>query len=348
MKISLHGSYFGNNYGDVLLMKMFTQWVREYDPLAVINYPKLKQGMIMDPPDNTTRGMWNLIKSDALVFFGGGYFGEKPTKKIRWSFRNFFRHIIVGLFAIVFKIPYAIIGVEFGPLSVSWFKKCVLFIAKHAKYLVVRNVESKDFLQDNGVKNVILSYDAVLSLSDIVKCESDCVSNKKMLLHITRQNSNVISLYKAIITVLKEQNINRVGFIEDEPGQCSRFYNDEVSTLFENAGIIVDKYEYEGTDKVIEKIRESEMIITTKLHVGITGVALNKKVFSVYSHPKTLRLHKQVNNEMNCIALNDVDNTIVDKIRLFVKEGQYFLPKSVLEMSRQNKVLLFDFLNDIK
>lgn len=349
MKISLHGSYFGNNYGDVLLMKMFTQWVREYDPSITINYPKLKQGLILDPPENATSGLWNLIKSDALVFFGGGYFGEKPTRKIHWSVRNFFRHVIVGLIAVFFRIPYAIIGVEFGPLSVSWFRRCVLFIAKHAKYLVVRNVESELFLKENGVKNVILSCDAVLSLSDIVRQEPDCVINNKILLHITRQNSKVIALLKAVIIVMKEQHINRVGFIEDEPGQYSRFSNnDEGLKLFEDAGIMVDKYEYEGTNKVIETIKGSEMIITTKLHVGITGVALNKKVFSVYIHPKTLRLHKQVNNEKNCISLNEVDDSTIDRIRAFFKEGHYFLPSSVLEASRENKKILYNFLDAVR
>lgn len=346
MRISLHGSYFGNNYGDILLMKLFTQWIREYNPSIMINYPMLKDGKILDPPQNTTCGLWNLLRSDALVFFGGGYFGEKPTKKQRWSVRNFYRHAIVAILAIVFRIPYAIIGVEFGPISVSWFKRCVIFIAKHAKCLVVRNEESLIFLNENGVRNVQLSFDAVLSLSDYVNPIIDTTSKNKILLHITKQSAKVIDLVKSIILALKNNNINNVGFIEDEPGQYKRFYNDTISRLFDDANIEVEKYIYEGTDKVISVINDSEMIITTKLHVGIAGIALNKKVFSVYYHPKTLRLHKQVNNEDNCMALNDVDETVSAKISEFIKKDQYLMPKKVLDAARENRRVLYSFLDN--
>lgn len=344
--VSLHGSYFMNNFGDILLMKMFTQWIREYSPDVTVNYPLLKKNRIIDAPDGTTSGLRNLLRSDALVFFGGGYFGENPAHKHWWSFRNFYRHATVALLAIVFHIPYAVFGVEFGPLSVAWFRKVVVFIAKHADCILVRNTESLHFLKEHGIKNARLSCDAVLSLSDFVKPKMDSGHPDEILLHINRHNSQAIALINAIIAVLKEKNINHVGVLEDEPEQLSHHIG-TIAELFEKANIRIDKYDYEGTHKVVEMINHSDMVFTTKLHVGITGIALNKKVFAAYIHPKTFRFHKQVNNQENCVSLHEVDDTIVLKIRDFFKQDRYTLPEQILETARDNKTALYAFLNAI-
>lgn len=346
MKISLHGSYFVNNYGDILLMKIFSQWIREYDSSIEISYPLLRSGVIIDKPNNTSNGVFNLLRSNALVFFGGGYFGEPPVRKKRWCIRNFFRHIIIALIAVVFRIPYAIIGVEFGPLSIPWFRRFVIFIAKKADCLVVRNQESLDFLLSYGVSNAKLSCDAVLSLSDSVKPREVC--SNKILLHIARTGVNVNVLLNCLIKVFKEKQVSKVAFIEDEVGQLSMLQSSGCFDLFEKACISYELLNYEGTDKIVDAINSSEMIITTKLHIGISGIALNKKVFSVYIHPKTLRLHKQVGNEYNCIALNDINSSVESNINQFIDAEPFLMPNDVLEMARNNKTALFSFLDNLK
>ena len=37
--ISLHGTYFGNNYGDILLIAIFAKWIKDAVPNAIINLP---------------------------------------------------------------------------------------------------------------------------------------------------------------------------------------------------------------------------------------------------------------------------------------------------------------------
>ena len=346
MIISLHGSYFGNNYGDILLMKLYSQWIRDYDPSIKINYPLLKEKNILDPIDNVSYGLLNLLRSDALVYFGGGYFGEQPVRKVRWSIRNFHRHVVIGLFAILFRIPIAIIGVEIGPLSVSWFRKFVLYIAKRANCLIVRNKESLEYLVEHGLFNAKLSYDSVLSLSDYVAPNYNC--SHTILLHISMVNESVITLLKSIFIVLKEQNINNVVFVEDGIGQLSKLKEHGIFDLCDEADIDYKKLEYIGTNRVVDAINESEMIITTKMHVGVTGIALNKKVFSVYTHPKIFRLHKQVGNEEFCMALNDVDNTIITRLRGFFNAENYPMSNDIIENARLNRKALLDFICNLK
>ena len=39
MKIGVHGSYFGRNFGDTLILRIVVNWVREYNPQAIIFLP---------------------------------------------------------------------------------------------------------------------------------------------------------------------------------------------------------------------------------------------------------------------------------------------------------------------
>ena len=169
--ISVHGNYFEVNYGDILLIRLYSKWISEaYGDKVLINYPLADQKTIKNFTTNRgLTGLINLCRSKALIYVGGGHFGEPPNNVTHWSKRNFKRHIVVGLIAILFRIPIAIIGLEYGPLTNKIYRFCVLLITKYAKLVVVRNDESKSFLQENGFKKAIVCPDAVLALSEYIK-----------------------------------------------------------------------------------------------------------------------------------------------------------------------------------
>ncbi|MBR1372985.1 hypothetical protein IJ556_00860, partial [bacterium] len=90
-------------------------------------------------------------------------------------------------------------------------------------------------------------------------------------------------------------------------------------------------------------------VFTTKLHVGITAAAYNRKVFSTYSHPKTKRLHSQIGNSQNCVALSDLLNEetdIKEKIDSFLKQESFHLPFMVLKSANNNRDALESFIRD--
>ncbi len=348
MLVSLHGSYFRDNYGDILLMEIFTKWIKEFCPDAAINYPKLNTSKITGLKGNFTTGLLKLIKSDALVFFGGGYFGEQPQHKTYWSIRNYFRHIVIGNLAILFNIPYVIIGVEFGPISKSWFKRCVMRTVRHAKYVVARNEQSVRFLKDNGAENVMSSMDAVLSLtSENFKDTNDQVS---VLLHLPgayKSHETFAIIVKELIYVLKSKGIQEVCFVEDDREQYAPKEYNTIFDSFKEACISISIHKYNGTSDLVFLINKAEYVITTKLHVGITALALNKKVFSIYHHPKTIRLHRQVGNEANCMSIKDVAADVRFKIEQFFHTESYTLPNDCRKSALCNKEILFKFLKSI-
>ena len=341
--ISLHGSYFGNNYGDILLVNLFAKWIKEICPDCIINMPLADKKKTKELPEGLT-GIGNLLRSKCLIFCGGGYFGEQSQNKKRWAFRNFLRHGIVGLLCILFKIPYAIIGVEFGPLSITWFRKVSILIARHAKVLVVRNVESKFFLEKCGVENVILSADAVLTLSDIVKPIKNR-DKKEILFHIPNIFLNLEILKPIISFISNKRNDYSIALINDsfEP----IFEAIEYKPLFEmleESGVKFEVYSYSGYKQLINQINNSKYIITTKLHVGITAAALNIRPLSLWYHHKTPRLHTQIGNSEFCKSIYDTDDIANVFSDYLTESSQYYLPVDIMKLALKNKEILNYFL----
>lgn len=345
--ISLHGTYFGNNYGDILLIAIFAKWIKDAVPNAIINLPLADKSKTYELPEGTT-GIMNLIKSKCLVFCGGGYFGEQPQNKKKWARQNFRRHLIVGLLAIIFRVPYAIIGVEFGPLSINWFRKITIYIAKRAKVVVVRNDESLEFLRERGVKHVILAADAVLTLADESGLKH--LDNNKILLHlqgIIKMPQKYADFVKILIDVLKNKSIKRkLCFISDNYGVD---YSDEnylkIFKILDESEIPYEICPYQGYKNMIELIKDTPYIVTTKLHVGITAAALGVRPFSVWVHPKTKRFHKQIQNIDYCISMSEVNEQHTKLLFNYFECNDYSLPEEIKQKASLNRIELVHFLS---
>lgn len=348
--ISLHGSYFGNNYGDTLLVCLFAEWLKEICPDYVINLPLANEKKTKDLPDGKT-GIFNLLRSRFLVYCGGGYFGEQPKNTNKWARRNFVRHGIIGIIAIVFRIPYAIIGVEFGPISSKWFRRFCVYLAKKSHTIVVRNIESKRYLEHWGVDNVLLSADAVLSLSDIVAPLQSTTNN--IIVHIPGINnspSQYNELVKSIIQCIEERKeLGRLLFINDS---FSNIYQTKsyklIFELLDAHKIPYSILPYTGYKHLIELINSNKYVITTKLHVGITAAALNKRPLSFWLHPKTKRLHEQIGNANYCYPINTTCSFYNILTDYFSQSDQYILPDYIKNQALLNKQAIITFIDTIR
>ena len=89
-KVSLHGAYFPNNYGDVLILAIQAKWIKEItgDEVVLPFATEVYREMI---DVSEMSGKAGLIESDNLVYGAGGYLGEPHTNKWRWGF-NFIKN----------------------------------------------------------------------------------------------------------------------------------------------------------------------------------------------------------------------------------------------------------------
>lgn len=347
--ISLHGAYFGYNYGDILLLNIFAKWIKDYSPDIIINLPLADRNKTPDLPEGLS-GIMNLFRSKCLIFYGGGYFCERPRLKQHWARRNFKRYGIIGLLARFFQIPYAIIGVEFGPLSVVWFRRICIYLAKHAEIVVVRNQESKIFLNQNGVTNVIQAADAVLSLSEIVQPSHNQAISSEVLVHLHGIGNNVSKYYEIVSIIVDVLNSRKktysLGFISDNKEyDYSGIECDKIFELLRDKGVTYNIYKFEGYLDLIKIIRNATYLITNKLHVGITAVALDKRPLSLWTHPKTERFYRQIMNLENCISIYKNDNDLKIAIKKYFDNiEEYRLPDQIRELSNINKKEMIMFL----
>src|SRR5690606_9296003 len=236
---------------------------------------------------------------DALIFGPGGYFGEPSggwLKKLRWSFRNYKRHIIWNSQIYSNKIPYAIIGVGVGPLSFGFIRSKVIKLFHNTSYISVRDKYSQGFIVNWGSSKEKINQTSDVALS-LVPDSSLVPDKNKVALHFSTSKWKSKDQIESFVSFIKEiKKDYRIYLFEDAKGQFSNPKNpNNLKNILHKWGINLPIVEYKDPNTVIENLKSFDTIITSKLHVGIVGYSLGKKVLSIPSHQKTSRFYEQIN-----------------------------------------------------
>lgn len=358
--VYIHGSYFGNNYGDVLLVDLFAQRVRGYGyepvfPFANNLYKEqtgVKVGRVQ--ADNVAAG----------IFCGGGYFGEPGSNKLKWSFRNYLRHNKAYKLMNSNKIDYGVFGAGFGPISFNPFKGSACNIMKGASDVVVRDDKSKQFIElYTSRKDVDVAADVVISLklSDIPQKYVDLVSAKyKSILskphvvgiHVTDMfddDSTFKHIKGAIARISNENPDIYFLFLSDGTSRLGKKLKQTVDA--ENIANSLDDdkfsyYTYENHWEMTYLLSRLDLVITSKLHVGIVSTAMNVSVISIPYHQKTIRYYEQVEARERCLEHINSEMDVYNHIRKFIFSDAISVPKSVLDSSENVFKRMESFLNN--
>lgn len=317
MNIQVHGAIETNNFGDILLAVLFCRKIKDLGHTVIV------KGACKEFYDYMNGDVVTDGKPDKVVFCGGGYLCDG---NLRFSL-----HMIKTIFinmakCRIKKIPYVIIGAGTKVFKCKITKPFISWSIKGAEKIYVRNEESKLDLDKIGVKkNVYVTADNVMvidknyikeaSIKKIKKLLSDMPqNNKNILIHLNYLNidGNELITQKAKVLYNAMEKINEMYYdtnfivccdhkIDLFIEQCNKLEN-----IFkkENSKIIIS----DNIDDMLALIYLSDGVITTKLHVGISAVALNKKVVSFPMHPKTKRFFYQIGEAERCKMLEDINN----------------------------------------
>lgn len=368
--IILHGCTFGSNFGDCLFAKLF------YDECERVNpgYNKLYDNkfIIKNSEFRLSEHYRNyinyhkkcrfidIIKCKGIVFFGGGYFGE-TTNSHKEAIIRYYRYLKLGLFARLLKKPVAIIGVEAGPISVKFLKKSIKKLFNYADIVAVRNTDSAKFLKEIGVKNnVIITADPAININKDIKPDEDktvqeirqIFLDKKILLFHSITNTTYLKLVEfkvipALNKFLMDNPEYGVVFTYDQVTSTEKI--DELKSLakkIENTKVYINSYK--DPTKLINLIEISDLIITTKLHVGIIGSSLSKSVISIpFNSNKILRYYDYINESGRCTPIKETDeNTIYNQLNKY-NGVNINLSNDLIMKSKENYDLLDHFINSI-
>jgi len=366
--VALHGGCFTENFGDELLIAIHSKWVRQITDSQVV----LPYGVkVYDEQVHAlnVKGIEALKSAKKLIYSGGGYLGEPNHNQISWGFSFFKRkHFLPAEYFHFNKKPYAIIGAGAGPLTNIFTRKEVVRMCKHAEILAVRDDESANYLAEYGVpqSKIKVTADLVLSLGledienrDIEKAK-DLLrggEGKKLVgihLGISKTNENYASQAVQIIDTI-------VDFFNNNPDFVPVLIADKRNSSEQNLSIqeIGEKlireyivYKHSDIWLTCAVLSQLECVVTTKLHVGITAYSLGTRALSLAAHNKTVRFFKQIQQEENCIPLEQLNDLAYfqSKLHSFITMSQeksqqeITLRQQIKERSLENKRLTEKYL----
>lgn len=354
--VSLHGASRNHNYGDVLLMAIFKDWIEDSGGRVIMDMANKYYGKYLNV-DHSIPIKEAVKTADFVVYGGGGYFGEPRRPTLRWRAKFVLHHMLPAIYARLKKKPYGFFGVGFGPLDNWLVRKIGMFALNGAEIVSVRDEESKKYLLEYGFKKKIhVVPDAALSIADrksifYINDQEDERSKKRIALHIPLDKGRDFdTLKKHLLRFLKEIKGNcdyEYCFLVDHGlGENCRqfeFYN-SIRNEFDS---LMQIKEYSTPEDTLDFINSSDVILTTKLHVAITSYALGKKVIGISKHPKTKRFFKQVGMESNHFDLYDLLDEVQRQkiIGRIQSDNQVLVKDEIVKKALYNKDLIKALVN---
>lgn len=349
--IYIHGSFMYDNFGDYLLFATVVDALSSMDER--INYYSAnisdfynKFIKYISLPQSKA-----IKRADMAVFAGGGYFGEPNRHKVYWNCRMLKKHAMPAIKLIHMRKPYCLLGVGVGPLTFGVSREIVKYIFSHADYVSVRDIESKEYLEQYGVTreiNVAPDWIMGTNISDLIKDGHTSIEERyknKFLIHFASKNKGAGSPISMMIDDIREivrdckiefliitdqadnKQIERAKLLKERLTECN-----------------IDLYEYHDPYELCYLISTSRGVVTDKLHVGIVASRLGKPAFSVAYHNKTIRFYRQIRRDEFCIPIEKMKPGVI-KNWILNHMNDPLEYQDVLERAKENKNILKTFIS---
>jgi polysaccharide pyruvyl transferase WcaK-like protein len=302
------------------------------------------------------------MRASALVYGGGGYFGEPNSGRTFWALRNTWRHMPVGLIARLRGIPIAISGVGAGPLSSGLARRLFVRLFRWSGAVAVRDVESRDYMAQYGVEadRMVVTADAALSLdeSDVTAVALAEASQKLRGLpgtwrigfnvaHSIRLRGMDPLLDDLRTFAARHPQASFVFFLDEGAGRGESYHVGRMAREIERRvaapAVVVP---YRDPDQVLGVIKALDLVITTKLHVGIVACALGTSVLAFPAHQKTRRFYEQIGAADRCLTLDHLaPGDALAQLERFARGelGPVALPPAVRAAALHNRTVLAGF-----
>ena len=302
------------NFGDELLQQIYTRWATEADPTLRV---------VMHGTAAASQGGSRLR---GVGFIGGGYLGEKATgrsavhewlRNCAWGVRNQRLYGSALSLARRHRVPHCVSSVEFGPISNPLYRAFAVRLLSTAKHATVRNTDSRDFAIQYGVDaaKVNVCPDVALELTKQTVEQTRAGERPRIGLHLhavggERWREGIVTLVNAALqNGLKDAEIC---FIYDQVKAGERPASARKGEAFAREHWPdLTVIPYENVQQLLGRLDEMNLIITTKLHVGVVGRALHRQVLSLpvvadarrFSVTKMPRFYRSIDEAWRCVDL---------------------------------------------
>ncbi|WP_289216053.1 polysaccharide pyruvyl transferase family protein [Halobacillus campisalis] len=268
----------------------------------------------------------------------------------------------IGLYFILTKKKLMVIGVGGGPISNKFLRKMLTFILNKAKTVTVRDNETAEYYKKYGVNNQltvtsdsaqIITPDVLPVLNkDVEKSILSTFENKKIIfLHINNYGDEFAEYQNTIIKSLNLflKNHNDYGVIIGADVLTNET-TEQLKTIKEKVNCdSIYVYNYQSPWQLCSLLNRVDVILTTKLHVGILGASFSKSVLAFPNHyEKVRRYYNQIGEEDRCLKLTEVtEDKILNLLENYHNE-RIILPESIVEKAKSNFEIMRTSISDIK
>lgn len=351
MKVLIHGAINMSNYGDFLFAELFSNALKE-NGMEVEFYSHPKYGIsdyfakyLCYTPDRKHYKL-KARSCDALVYISGGYFLSHKNPLI--ELRHTIRYLTPAKYFLKNGKAIYVLGVGVGPFYKGPFRQIAKKVLVTASAVTVRNDESKEYCLKLGInRDIPITADTALLLKEYMdKRKTDIPSfeiesGKKMLLFHIDNNPDVKEKLKSdAVPALKkflDRHEDYVLYLATDGQYREQLYAEYVECFTSYSPCVL---KYDDPWLLTRQIERADLILTTKLHMGIVGSTFGCSVVSFPWHKKTLRFYKQIGETARCILLSQVNEEIILS-QLERYEGKSIsLPNELKDKARLNIELL--------
>jgi polysaccharide pyruvyl transferase WcaK-like protein len=310
MKVLLHGSYYGLNFGDTLLMILFRRWINEAGSDVCLPLASRTNHQFIG---SQSLGLLSAAGCSAAVFGGGGYFSSPKDAALKWTARAYVRHMGLAHMLRACRAKYSIFGVGVGPINSRIMRSDVVDFFNKAQTAAVRDEESLAHLHSWGLsRDVEIVPDAAIdcTLADINSTVSDeslgsdyhSYLSNSIAIHVTaKPNAFEIMMARQVISWWERNSNHNIIIINDSVSSHQNSWIGELNIKKAYTSRF-RTFIYNGeVGKLISVLRLCKLVVSSKLHVSIIRSRYNLPIISIPHHPKTERFFSQANLAEWCL-----------------------------------------------
>lgn len=319
MKILLHGCYDNQNFGDVLMADMLSQYLREQCSAEVF-CPGMKPEVATALNCTTTTAIAGPTFCKAGVFGGGGYLHGSTIRHAK----RLMRYAASTTALRLMRKPYVISGVGVGPNVSGLSKHFIRSICAGARRISVREQQSYDILSKIGVDQgkMEVAADMVMSLKKedipstafveaekvLANINNGSANQRKLCIHLSAKADRDDHLIKILTNIqkgLKKSNDIQIYWLQDHGNFTARYQNLADEHL-KNCLVLPPLTHW----PLLAVLSEMNCVLTTKLHISIAAWAMHIPVLGYSNHQKTSRFFAQIGRS-EFQAMADDDPTVI-------------------------------------
>lgn len=336
--VVLHGATNceSSNYGDYIYGEMIYEYLKEkgfnvcfYQASSFFkkNLKDYLKNQFIDKRD-----------ADLIVYLPGGYFGEGHQARFRDNLVQFIRFMPLGIWASYKRIPMIVLGIGAAPNYCSFMNFGIRRICNHSQIVTVRDKESYEALKKLCPKaNIIDSGDLIITnalnianqSSQIRRIEKIKENRKVLLLHYNHSKEALLKFAGCV----KKFTAKHQEYLVVVTSDSILEYEDEYFNEFESkSGINCEHFLYENPYELTALLKNIDVVLTCKLHVGVVASTFGKSVVAVACHPeKTARFYSQIGESGRCVSLFDVKSEEICELLEKYHERKIQIDKQIIK-----------------